>query len=38
MTSSVIKVLDKIKNSSIFEDELYFVGGTALSFYINHRI
>lgn len=38
MTSSVIKVLDKIKDSSIFEDELYFVGGTALSFYINHRI
>ena len=38
MTSSVIKVLDKIKNSSIFEDELSFVGGTALSFYINHRI
>lgn len=38
MTSSVIKVLDKIKDSSIFEDELYFVGGTALSYYINHRI
>lgn len=38
MTSSVINVLDKIKDSSIFEDELYFVGGTALSFYINHRI
>lgn len=38
MTSNVIKALDKIKDSSIFEDELYFVGGTALSFYINHRI
>ena len=38
MTSSVINVLDKIKDSSIFEDELYFVGGTALSYYINHRI
>ena len=38
MTSSVIKALDKIKDSSIFEDELYFVGGTALSYYINHRI
>lgn len=38
MTSSVINVLDKIKDSLIFEDELYFVGGTALSYYINHRI
>ncbi|WP_428027104.1 nucleotidyl transferase AbiEii/AbiGii toxin family protein [Arcobacter sp.] len=38
MTSSVIKVLNKIKNSTIFEDELYFIGGTALSYYINHRI
>ena len=38
MTSSVINVLDKIKDSLIFQDELYFVGGTALSYYINHRI
>lgn len=38
MTSNVIKVLDKIKNSDIFKDDLYFVGGTALSYYINHRI
>lgn len=38
MTSNVIKVLNQIKDSSIFEDELYFVGGTALSYYINHRI
>ena len=38
MTSNVIKVLDKIKDSDIFKDVLYFVGGTALSYYINHRI
>lgn len=38
MTSSVINVLNKIKDSSLFEDELFFVGGTALSYYINHRI
>lgn len=38
MTSSVIAVLDRIKNLQIFEDELYFIGGTALSYYINHRI
>lgn len=38
MTSNVIKVLNKIKDSLIFQDELYFVGGTALSYYINHRI
>lgn len=38
MTSSVINVLNKIKELGIFEDELYFVGGTALSFYINHRV
>ena len=38
MTSNVIKTLDKIKDLSIFQDELYFVGGTALSYFINHRI
>ncbi len=38
MTSDVIRVLNKIKDSLIFQDELYFVGGTALSYYINHRI
>ncbi|MFA6788884.1 MAG: nucleotidyl transferase AbiEii/AbiGii toxin family protein [Arcobacteraceae bacterium] len=30
--------MDKIKDLSIFQDELYFVGGTALSYFINHRI
>ncbi len=38
MTANVQKVLTKIKNSSIFDEELYFVGGTALSYYFNHRI
>ncbi|WP_419766179.1 MAG: nucleotidyl transferase AbiEii/AbiGii toxin family protein [Arcobacter sp.] len=38
MTFNVIKVLDKIKDSSIFQDELYFIGGTALSYYLNHRV
>lgn len=38
MTASVIDVLEKIKELDIFEDELYFIGGTALSYYINHRV
>ena len=38
MTANVIKALEKIKESALFEDELFFVGGTALSYYINHRI
>lgn len=38
MTSNVIRVLNKIKDSLIFQDEFYFVGGTALSYHINHRI
>ncbi len=38
MTANVKQVLDKISNNEIFTDELYFVGGTALSFYLNHRI
>ena len=38
MTSNVINVLYKIKDLDIFEDELYFVGGTALSYYIKHRV
>ncbi|MDO8454407.1 MAG: nucleotidyl transferase AbiEii/AbiGii toxin family protein [Sulfurimonas sp.] len=38
MTANVKQVLDKISNNEIFNDELYFVGGTALSFYLNHRI
>ena len=38
MTVNVKKAIEKIYNSDIFEDELYFVGGTALSFYLNHRV
>jgi len=38
MTANVIEVLEKIKESGLFDDELFFVGGTALSYYINHRI
>ena len=38
MTVNVKQALDKICNDEIFKNELYFVGGTALSFYLNHRI
>ena len=38
MTSNVISALNKIKNLEVFKDELYFIGGTALSYFINHRI
>ncbi len=38
MTANVKKTIEKICHDDIFEDELYFVGGTALSFYLNHRI
>ncbi|MDD3443481.1 MAG: nucleotidyl transferase AbiEii/AbiGii toxin family protein [Sulfurimonas denitrificans] len=38
MTSNVLKTLEKIKDLDLFESELYFTGGTALSHYINHRI
>lgn len=38
MTASVKQALDKICNDNIFNDELYFTGGTALAFYLNHRV
>lgn len=38
MTVNVKNALDKICDNEIFKNELYFVGGTALSFYLNHRI
>lgn len=38
MTVNVQKVLEKICNNAIFEDKLYFVGGTALAYYLNHRV
>ena len=38
MTVNVKNTLDKIGNNEIFNDELYFTGGTALAFYLNHRV
>lgn len=38
MTVNVKQALDKISNSKIFNDELYFAGGTALAYYLNHRV
>ena len=38
MTSNVISTLNKIKDLEVFKDELYFIGGTALSYFINHRV
>lgn len=38
MTVNVLATLEIIKNSELFNDELYFVGGTALAYYLNHRI
>ena len=38
MTANVKQALDKISNNEIFNNELYFTGGTALSFYLNHRV
>ena len=39
MTVSVITLLDRIKDLEIFETHpLYFVGGTALAYYLEHRI
>ena len=38
MTINVKQALDKISDNKIFDDELYFVGGTALAYYLKHRI
>ena len=38
MTDNVQIVLEKICNNDIFQDELYFCGGTALAYYLKHRI
>lgn len=38
MTVNVKNALEKIFQNEIFNDELYFTGGTALAFYLNHRI
>jgi predicted nucleotidyltransferase component of viral defense system len=39
MTADVITLLEQIKELEIFETHpLYFVGGTALAYYLEHRI
>lgn len=38
MTANVKQVLTQISNNKIFDNELYFTGGTALAYYLNHRI
>lgn len=39
MTKDIRALLEKIKNSDIFEQyPFYFIGGTALSVYLDHRI
>ena len=38
MTANVLKVLQKIQDDGLFTSEIYFVGGTALSYYLEHRI
>jgi len=38
MTNEIKIVLDRICDNEIFDDDTFFVGGTALSYYLNHRI
>lgn len=38
MTVNFQKVLNKICNDEIFNDKQYFLGGTALAYYLNHRV
>ncbi len=40
MTTNVIEALNKIKDNQLFNDDcnLYFAGGTALSYYLEHRV
>jgi len=38
MTADVKQALDAISNNEIFSNELYFTGGTALAYYLNHRV
>ncbi len=37
MTQEVKSLLNNIQDDEIFKD-FYFIGGTALSYYLNHRI
>jgi predicted nucleotidyltransferase component of viral defense system len=39
MTNEIKELLEKIKDNNLFDgDDFYFVGGTALSYYLNHRV
>ena len=38
MTADVKKILNKISHDEIFDEELYFTGGTALAYYLDHRV
>ena len=38
MTLAVKIALSKLANTSLFNKELYFIGGTALAYHLNHRI
>jgi predicted nucleotidyltransferase component of viral defense system len=38
MTANVRKVLDKICHDPLFSEALYFTGGTALAYYLDHRV
>jgi len=38
MTNEIKTLLQKIKAHDIFDGDLYFVGGTALSYYLDHRV
>jgi len=38
MTLAVKTALNKLANSVLFDKELYFIGGTALAYHLNHRI
>ena len=38
MTANVVNALKKVQGLDLFERDLYFIGGTALSYYVNHRI
>ena len=38
MTLAVKTALNKLASTSLFEEEVYFIGGTALAYHLKHRI
>jgi len=38
MTANVVEALKKIQDNPIFTQELYFIGGTALAYFLEHRV